>query len=548
MVIALAQLNYHIGNFEQNTGHIISAIAQAKDNGADLVVFAELAIGGYPAKDLLRYRDFLDDCEKHATLIAAACEGIACIIGAPVRNAGGRAKALRNAALFMADGKVQHVVHKSLLPDYDVFDEYRYFEPNKKFGCIGYGGKKIAVTVCEDLWGPQDPNLYSVDPLAELAKEKPDFVINISASPFSENQYQERLSILLPQAQKYALPIFYLNQLGAHADIVFDGRSLAIDASGKVVGTLSAFEEDIRYFKAAENKVLGAIGEPADYEEPSTIALVHQALILGIRDFFQKSGFTKAVLGLSGGIDSAVVAALACEAIGAQNVLAVLMPSVYSTDHSLSDALGLVNNTGCAHQVIPIKTITNAFDETLKEAFTGKQVDITEENIQARSRAIILMALSNKLGYIVLNTSNKSEAAVGYGTLYGDMAGALGVIGDVYKTRVYELAQYINREREIIPSNTISKPPSAELRPDQKDSDSLPPYDLLDNILRQYIEGERCNAQIKQLGYDADTVDRVLGLVNAAEFKRFQSPPILRITRKSFGAGRAMPLVAKTSR
>ncbi|WP_028295482.1 NAD+ synthase [Olivibacter sitiensis] len=548
MIIALAQLNYHIGDFEKNTAKIVQTIKRAKEQGADLIVFAELAIGGYAAKDLFRYKAFLDDCEKHVALIARECIGIACVIGGPVRNVEGYSKSLSNAAFFMAEGKVQHIVRKTLLPDYDVFDEYRYFEPNKHFGCITFEGKKIAVTICEDLWGPLQPHLYGVDPLKELAKEGPDFVVNIAASPFSLGHYETRLSVLLPQAKDYGLPMFYVNQVGAHTDIIYDGRSLVIDAAGEVAGTLAAFKEELRFYSLDEGGKISAKGNYSPYKEPSEEALIHDALVLGIRDFFQKSGFSKAILGLSGGIDSAVVASLACEALGAENVMAVLMPSVYSTDHSLKDALDLVRNTGCMHEVIPIKTVAAAFDDILSEAFRGKSPDITEENIQARCRAVILMAMSNKHGYILLNTSNKSEAAVGYGTLYGDMAGALGIIGDVLKTKVYALARYINREREIIPINTMTKAPSAELRHDQKDSDSLPEYDILDAILTFYVEYERSGEEIKLMGFDKDVVERVISLVNGAEFKRFQTPPILRVTRKSFGAGRMMPLVARTSR
>ncbi|HWV71767.1 MAG TPA: NAD+ synthase [Pseudosphingobacterium sp.] len=544
MVIAIVQLNYHIGNFEENTRKILDNLKEAKNKGAELVVFPEITVGGYLAKDLFKYKSFLDACEASIDEIAAACKEIACIIGAPIRTELTRAKALYNSALFIAEGKVQEIVHKTLLPDYDVFDEYRYFEPNDVFKCVDYKGVKIALTICEDLWNENFPYLYKEDPMAELFQSAPDVMINIAASPFSETHFAARQSVMTSHIRKYKLPAFYVNTFGAHTDIIFDGRSLVYNKDAQIVDVLKGFEEDLRLYEVVGKEIRSVAGGTS-YEELPNIANIHQALVLGIRDFFQKSGFKKAVLGLSGGIDSAVVAALACEALGSANVMGVLMPSVYSSEHSLRDALDLVKNTGCEHEIIAIKDATEALDSMLAPAFKGKESDITEENIQARVRSIILMAISNKHGYILLNTSNKSEAAVGYGTLYGDMAGALGVIGDVFKTKVYELARYINRNGIVIPENTIAKAPSAELRPDQKDSDSLPEYDILDAVLDLYIEQELSAAEIIAKGYEEELVVRVIKLVNGAEFKRFQSPPILRVTRKAFGAGRAMPLVAK---
>ncbi|SEK18822.1 NAD+ synthase [Parapedobacter koreensis] len=544
MIIALAQLNYHIGNFDCNTSAITWAIQEAKDHGADIVVFAELAIGGYPAKDLLRSDAFLDRCEAAVAEVAAHCQGIACIIGAPVRNTTGKGKPLFNAALFIAEGTVQHIVHKGLLPDYDVFDEYRYFQPAETFGCIRYGGHTIALTICEDLWNIATPKLYRRSPMDALREENPDIIINIAASPFSYNHLRERMAVLAAHAQQTQAPLLYLNHVGAHADIIFDGRSIILDASGECVDLMVSFQEDLQCYEL-KGKTITPLHETHTVQPPLDTPLIHQALLLGIRDYFSKSGFKKAVVGLSGGIDSAVVAALACEALGPENVMAVLMPSVYSSDHSIADALELVRNTGCHHEVIPIQPMADAFNDSLEKTFGGLAPDLTEENIQARIRGTLLMAFSNKLGYILLNTSNKSEAAVGYGTLYGDMAGALGVIGDIYKTQVYRLAGYINREKTVIPEHTISKPPSAELRPGQKDSDSLPEYELLDAVLFQYIENEKSAAQIITLGFDETLVHRVLNLVDKAEFKRYQAPPILRVSSKAFGAGRAMPLVAK---
>lgn len=539
MKIALAQLNYHIGNFEANTAKIIEAITAAKAQDVDLIVFAELAVGGYPAQDLLFNTRFLESCQESVATIASHCTGIACIIGAPIKNQDPEGKPLYNGALVIEDGQVNNIVKKSLLPDYDVFDEYRYFEPNKQVFCVAVAGQKIALTVCEDLWDDDGANSYVGDIMEDLRQEEPTLIINIAASPFSYTHFDKRLAILKTQVSKAGCPLVYVNQVGAHTDIIFDGRSLALDRNGNLIKELKRFEEDIQTVS------IFADAAPAEATEIEEIALIHEALILGLRDYFQKSGFKKAVIGLSGGLDSAIVAALACEAFGASQVLSVLMPSVYSSDHSLKDALDLVQNTGCAHLILPIKEVAEAFDNSLASTFEGLKADTTEENIQARIRGILLMAMSNKFGHIVLNTSNKSEAAVGYGTLYGDMAGSISVIGDVYKTQAYALAKYINRNGEIIPENTLVKPPSAELRPDQKDSDSLPPYDLLDSILFQFIELGKSASEVINLGFEEVVVERIHKLLNNAEFKRFQAPPILRVSPKAFGSGRSMPLVAK---
>lgn len=545
MKIALSQLNYHIGNFEKNNQKIIDSILKAKDEGAELIVFAELAIGGYPAKDLLRNAAFLQQCYQSIENIAEHCQDIACIIGAPVPNQDGEGKSLYNAAVLIEQGQVKQITKKSLLPDYDVFDEYRYFEPNAHVSCIQFKEKTIALTICEDLWDDDGPNSYVGDIMLELAKENPDLIINIAASPFSYTHFESRKNVLKRNVIKASAPLIYVNQIGAQTDIIFDGRSLALNKKAEVILELKAFEEDLQFVDLINNDLKSNV--EYNPRKTSEISLIHDALILGLRDYFQKSGFKSAVLGLSGGLDSALVAALACEALGPENVLSILMPSVYSTDHSLKDALDLVENTGCQHQIIPIKDIAAAFESTLEETFAGREKDTTEENIQARTRGTLLMAISNKFGNILLNTSNKSEAAVGYGTLYGDMAGSISVIGDVYKTQAYELAKYINREQEIIPINTIVKPPSAELRPDQKDSDSLPDYDLLDAVLFQLIEMEKSKEDVINLGFEESLVNRIYKLLCNAEFKRFQAPPILRVSPKAFGPGRSMPLVAKYS-
>jgi len=543
MKIALAQLNYHIGNFESNTAKIIKAIQEAKAKEADLVVFAELAICGYPPRDFLEFTEFIELTEKAVAEIAEASKGIACIIGAPTKNPRIKGKDLFNSAYFIEDGEIKQVINKALLPTYDVFDEYRYFEPNTEFSCITYKGVKIALTICEDLWNINDNPLYISSPMEELIKEEPDLMINIAASPFSYNHDDNRYKVLSDNSSKYELPLLYVNQVGAQTEIVFDGGSFVFNEKGQLLDQLEYFKEDLKVYEFQDGEIIGL--NPIEYKPSPDVKQIHDALILGIQDYFYKSGFSKAVLGLSGGIDSAVVCALAAEALGPQNVLAVLMPSKYSTDHSIKDAVDLAENLGCKHEVVAIKEITDAFDHVLAPSFKGLPFNVAEENIQARSRAVIVMAFSNKFGYVLLNTSNKSEAAVGYGTLYGDMAGAISVLGDVYKTQVYELARYINREREIIPESSIVKPPSAELRPGQKDSDSLPDYDVLDKLLYQYIELKKSSRDIIAAGFDEELVKRVIKMVNKAEFKRYQTPPILRVSPKAFGMGRRMPIVGK---
>ncbi|GGI49513.1 NAD+ synthase [Mucilaginibacter galii] len=548
MKIALAQLNYHIGNFDSNTEKIINTIHAARGKGADLVVFAELCISGYPARDFLEFKEFIGLCEQSAQTIATACTGIACIIGIPKHNTnrskGG--KDLHNSAYFIADGKVQQVVNKALLPNYDVFDEYRYFEPETEFTCVEYKGHRIALTICEDLWNDIENPLYVTRPMDKLMEQKPDVMINIAASPFAYNHDEERIAILSDNAKRYNLPLFYVNHVGAQTEIIFDGGSLVFDNQGKVIDELPYFKEVITYYDLSDDSQVTP-QQPVTLmpERQSDIEQIHQGLILGIRDYFYKSGFKQAILGLSGGIDSAVVCALAAEALGAENVMAVLLPSKYSTGHSITDAEDLVENLGCMSETVEIKSITDAFETALHPQFEGLPFNIAEENLQARSRAVVLMAMCNKFGYILLNTSNKSEAAVGYGTLYGDMCGGISVLGDVYKTQVYQLANYINRDKEIIPQNSIVKPPSAELRPDQKDSDSLPDYNTLDTILVEYIEHRLSSGEIIQQGYDEATVRRVIKLVNTAEHKRYQTPPILRVSPKAFGMGRRMPIVGK---
>ena len=546
MKIALAQINYHIGNFESNTAKVISALEKAKAVGADLVVFAELAVSGYPPRDFLEFDDFIERCLEAIDEIASHCRGIAAIVGCPTRREEIKGKDLHNSALFLAEGKVQDAAHKSLLPNYDIFDEYRYFEPYREFHVIPYKGKKIALTICEDIWDIGEDPLYTINPMDELMKQSPDLMINIAASPFNYEQAQIRKEVMLVNAKKYRLPLFYVNHVGAQTELLFDGGSMVVSPKGFIFDELDYFEEDLRFYELQDVLVAHLQEDVSPHgKHCEKIELIHDALVMGIRNYFGKLGFTKAILGLSGGIDSAVTMVLAARALGPENVRAVLLPSAFSSEHSVKDALDLANNLGAPHDTISIEQAFMNMEETLKPVFGDLQFDITEENMQARLRGVILMAMSNKFGYILLNTSNKSEAAVGYGTLYGDMNGGISVLGDVYKTQVFELARRINREKEIIPENTIIKPPSAELRPNQKDSDSLPDYEILDEILFQYIEKRMGPRELVNMGFEKATVDRILKLVNTNEHKRYQTPPILRVSPKAFGMGRRMPIVAR---
>ncbi len=548
MKITIAQLNYHIGNFEGNVAKILEAIKQAKAEGSDLVVFGELCTCGYPPRDFLEFDDFIKLSEKAVKRIAKAAKGIAVVVGSPTRNPVIEGKDLYNSAYFLADGKVQSVAHKALLPTYDIFDEYRYFEPAGEFNIVEYKGKRIALTVCEDIWNVGNENpMYTICPLDELMPQKPDVVLNLSASPFSYDHAADRIHVLKANVKRYGLPMFYVNHSGAQTEVIFDGGSLVMSPNGKVFDELPYFQELIRTYDLDEVMTGKAKDKNAPYgEQPKEkIALIHDALLTGLRDYFGKLGLKKAILGLSGGIDSAVVAVLAQRALGAENVRVLLMPSQFSSDHSINDARQLAQNINIQYDIIHIEDIYDEFAVTLKPHFAGTSFNVTEENIQARIRGLLLMAMSNKFGNILLNTSNKSEAAVGYGTLYGDMAGGLSVIGDLYKMEVYALAEYMNKDSEVIPRNIITKPPSAELRPDQKDSDSLPPYEQLDEVLFQYIEKQQGPKEIIKMGFDKKLVARVLRLVNISEFKRYQTAPMLRVSNKAFGMGRRMPIVGK---
>jgi NAD+ synthase (glutamine-hydrolysing) len=549
MKISIAQLDYHIGNFAGNKDLICKAIDKAKSEGSDLVIFSELCIPGYPPLDLLDRVDFVEKCNQTVEEIAGYCRGIAAIVGSPTFNTRREGKKLYNSALVLSEGKILFKANKGLLPTYDIFDEYRYFEPEKNFSLIPFKGIKIALTICEDLWDEQPfdnkfekSRLYTVSPLEELNKLKPDLVINISASPFSYTKVEAKKNIFISKAVRYRIPVISVNQTGANTELIFDGASIIINREGKIFRHLNYFEEEVETFTLEELRS----GNVSPQEpEPELASLIHKALVTGIRDYFVKTGFKKAVIGLSGGIDSTVCICLAAEALGRENVKALLMPSRYSSEHSVTDSVILAGNIGVDYDILSIEKLFNAFEDILASPFKGRKNDITEENIQARIRAIMLMAFSNKFGYILLNTSNKSEAAVGYGTLYGDMAGGLSIIGDVYKTDVYKLARYINRDREIIPESIIRKPPSAELKPGQLDADSLPEYRILDSILYQYIDLQKPIDEIEHDGFDKSVVEKVLRLINSSEYKRYQTPPILRISSKAFGDGWKMPLVAK---
>ncbi len=555
MKIFLAQQNYHIGNFDKNVNKIIEAINEAKTKNADLIVFSEMSICGYPARDFLDFNDFIEQCLASVDKIKEHADNIGVIIGSPQRNPQKEGKDLFNAAFFLYEKQIKQIAQKTCLPNYDVFDEYRYFEPAYDWNVIEFKGKKIALTICEDIWNLGDNPLYRVCPMDILMRQQPDFMINISASPFDYTHADDRKATIKSNVVKYKIPLVYCNAVGSQTEIIFDGASLVFDKDANLCCQLPQFREDIIEIILNDDgtvnspviepaaAVPGELLEPAQLLPELNISQVYKAIVLGIKDYFSKMGFTKAIIGSSGGIDSAVTIALACEALGKDNVRAIIMPSEFSSLHSIVDAESLSKNLGNPYDIIPIKKIYNEFLHELKPLFKDAPFGLAEENIQARTRGNLLMAIANKFGYILLNTSNKSELAVGYGTLYGDMAGGLGVLGDCYKLQVYELAKYINSTKEIIPENILTKAPSAELRPDQKDSDSLPPYEILDKILYQYIERVQGPSEIKSQGFDATLVDRILRMVNSNEYKRNQFCPIIRISPKAFGVGRRLPIV-----
>lgn len=557
MKIFIAQQNYHIGNFEANTSKIISAIREAKKQGGELIVFSELAVCGYPPRDFLEFNDFIEQSQAAIDKIKAEADTIGVLVGAPSRNPKPEGKDLFNSAYLLYEQEVKGIAHKTLLPNYDIFDEYRYFEPAYEWNVMEFKGMRMAVTICEDIWDMSPNPLYRIQPMDKLMEQMPNVMINLSASPFDYVHADGRISIVKQNAAKYNLPVIYCNTVGSQTEIIFDGGSLAMNRNQDLIVEMPYFEEAL---VAVNLRVDGSFDElpvrhaaqvplaqlmPDELDDNLGIANIHRAIITSIRDYFSKMGFTKAIVASSGGIDSAVVLALACEALGPQNVRALLMPSQYSSTHSVSDAERLSKNLGSPYDIIAIEDIFKSFEGSLDPVFKGLPFNVAEENLQSRIRGALVMALANKFNCILLNTSNKSELATGYGTLYGDMAGGLGVLGDLYKMQVYALARYINRVVEIIPLNIINKAPSAELRPGQKDSDSLPDYYTLDPILYQYIERRRGPKEIIAMGYDAALVARVLKMVNTNEYKRNQFCPIIRVSPKAFGIGRRVPIVGK---
>ena len=540
MKIALAQLNPTVGDFAGNSARILDFAQRAAQRGADLAVFSELCLCGYLPMDLIERPQFIERNERELACLAKQLP-VPSIVGYAARATGSTGKSAANAAALLANGKIEFVQHKMLLPTYDVFDESRYFQPASEQNVFSFGGKKLGITVCEDIWNDKTfwaKPLYERDPVAELVAKEANVIINISGSPYTIDKRALRLDMLRALAKSHRLPVVYVNQVGGNDSLVFDGGSVAVLPDGRIPAQASSFVEDLVLYDTAANT--GDLHPQPEME----IELVLQALICGTRDYVCKSGFRAVVVGLSGGIDSSIVAAVAVAALGRENVLGVSMPGPYSSDGSRNDARQLAKNLGIEFRTIPITNVFQSYQGALADAFRGRPENVAEENLQARVRGNFLMALSNKFGSMVLSTGNKSEMAVGYCTLYGDMAGGLALLSDVPKTMVYALANLINRERELIPLASIEKPPSAELRPNQTDQDSLPPYEVLDRILKAYIEYVKSPEEIaNQYGFDLDLVRSIAAKVDRNEYKRRQAPPGLKITSRAFGLGRPFPIV-----
>jgi NAD+ synthetase len=547
MKIALAQLNPTVGDIEGNRRRILDAYSKAAAMGADLVVTGELSLVGYPPRDLLLKPRFVADNLAAFERLVGEVGRTGLLVGFVDRSVGTHGLPLHNAAALVAEGRVLAIKHKALLPMYDVFDELRYFEPGRGAHVVEFAGLRLGLSICEDIWtqeaavGPAS-RFYHGNPIAELVRAGADLLVNMSASPFEVGKFAQRWNLVRTQARKHRRPVVYVNQVGGNDELVFDGASFAMDASGALVAQLGVFEEDLGLADLPGGKPIAET--PAALPD---VQAVRGALVLGLRDYVRKCGFKDVVLGLSGGVDSSVVACLAAEALGPGHVTGVAMPSRYSSPHSLEDAEALARNLGVRFMVIPIEQPHRAMETALAEAFKSAKPDVTEENVQARVRGNILMALSNKFGWLVLSTGNKSELACGYCTLYGDMAGGLAVISDVPKTLIYELARSINTDadRSPIPDRVLEKPPSAELRPNQTDQDSLPPYDVLDAILDLYVRQEKARDEIVEAGFSPETVVRVIRLVDRNEYKRRQAAPGLKVTSRAFGVGRRMPIAQR---
>lgn len=539
MKIGIAQINSTVGDLTGNFDILRCAYDELSSDGADLVIFPELALSGYPPRDLLLKKRFGEDCAKKLNQFAKLTGACPALLGYPEKIDLKQNRSYYNSAALCFDGEVQQVFRKRLLPTYDVFDEDRYFESGKSPLYFSLLGKKIAVSICEDIWNSNGTR-HSGNPVNEIAEEKLDLLINLSASPWHINKKTQRSTILQEVVQKINCPLVYVNSVGGNDELIFDGSSVVLDSSANPTHFSPSFESSCQIVDL--EKILPI--EPLNENE---LQCIRQAIVLGLRDYTNKSGFKKGLIGLSGGIDSALTAALAVEALGRDNVIGISLPSSISSDHSKDDARDLAENLGIEYHTLPIQKIVDSAESELAPLFAGMSPDVTEENLQARSRGLLLMAVSNKIGALLLTTGNKSELAVGYCTLYGDMCGGLAVISDIPKTKVFALARHMNKNGEIIPLSTIEKPPSAELRPDQKDSDSLPEYNILDGILQSYIEDGLSIQAIIDQGYSEDTVRRIVGLVDRNEYKRKQAAPGLKITSLAFGIGRRMPIVQKYS-
>jgi NAD+ synthase/NAD+ synthase (glutamine-hydrolysing) len=542
--IALGQINPTVGDFSGNAAKIIDFAQRARSAGAGLILFPELSVCGYPPRDLVERPSFVARNRESAERIAAATTGIAVICGLVTPADSDTGKSAMNSAALLMDGKITFIQSKMLLPTYDVFDEMRNFAPAKSQQLFPFCGNRMALTICEDAWNDKRfwaKRLYTVDPVESLVREGGNFVLNISASPFWIGKREFRRDMLASIARQHKVPVALVNQVGGNDSLVFDGSSLVLNREGKIIAQGRSFEEDLIYFDSQD--LTGEMHEQIPGDEASA----YSALVLGTRDYIRKCGFQRAIIALSGGIDSALTAAIAADAVGPENVIGVGMPGPYSSQGSIDDARTLANNLGIRFELLSINPAYEAYRQTLRDVFAGLKEDVTEENIQSRARGMLLMALSNKFGAIVLSTGNKSELGVGYCTLYGDMVGGLAVISDVPKTLVYGLAEYVNSRRPVIPRASIEKPPSAELRPDQKDSDSLPPYEVLDAVLEDYVEDSHAAERISaDRGIDIETVRRVIRMVDRAEYKRQQAAPGLEISPKAFGYGRRFPIAAKS--